>query len=82
MMHARAAFAHRAGRLATHVGSSRVRSGARANRMTNNEQRPGKQDVQQMVERVKHWEWTWNNDVMRMVDECYAPECGATDKTA
>jgi hypothetical protein len=21
------------------------------------------------VERVHHWEWTWNNDVMRMVDD-------------
>ena len=31
------------------------------------------------MERVKHWEWTWNNDVMRMVDECYAENCEATD---
>ena len=31
------------------------------------------------IERVKHWEWTWNNDVMRMVDECYAPDCEVTD---
>jgi hypothetical protein len=27
------------------------------------------------VERVKHWAWTWNNAVDRMVDECYAPDC-------
>jgi len=31
------------------------------------------------VERVRHWEWTWNNDVMRMVDECYSPTCEVTD---
>ncbi|MDE0511910.1 MAG: nuclear transport factor 2 family protein [Gammaproteobacteria bacterium] len=31
------------------------------------------------MERVKHWEWTWNNDVMRMVDECYAEDCEVTD---
>jgi hypothetical protein len=31
------------------------------------------------MERVKHWEWTWNNDVMRMVDECYAEDCRVTD---
>lgn len=31
------------------------------------------------VERVRHWEWTWNNDVMRMVDECYAEDCEVTD---
>ena len=31
------------------------------------------------MERVKHWEWTWNNDVMRMVDECYADNCEVTD---
>ena len=28
---------------------------------------------------VKHREWTWNNDVMRMVDECYAPACEVSD---
>jgi hypothetical protein len=27
------------------------------------------------IDRVKHWEWTWNNAVDRMVDECYAPDC-------
>lgn len=27
------------------------------------------------LERVKHWEWTYNNAVDRMVDECYAPDC-------
>jgi nuclear transport factor 2 (NTF2) superfamily protein len=32
------------------------------------------------VERVRHWEWTWNNDVvMRMVDECYAEDCEVID---
>jgi len=31
------------------------------------------------IERVRHWEWTWNNDVMRMVDECYAPDCEVSD---
>ena len=31
------------------------------------------------VERVRHWEWTWNNDVMRMVDECYAVDCEVVD---
>ena len=31
------------------------------------------------VERVRHWEWTWNNDVMRMVDECYAADCEVVD---
>jgi predicted SnoaL-like aldol condensation-catalyzing enzyme len=31
------------------------------------------------LERVRHWEWTWNNDVMRMVDECYAEHCEVTD---
>jgi hypothetical protein len=31
------------------------------------------------LERTKHWEWTWNNDVMRMVDECYAPDCEVRD---
>jgi hypothetical protein len=31
------------------------------------------------MERVRHWEWTWNNDVMRMVDECYAEDCEVTD---
>ncbi len=30
-------------------------------------------------ERVEHWVWTWNNDVMRMVDECYAENCEVTD---
>ena len=29
----------------------------------------------QNVERVKFWEWAWNNAVDRMVDECYAPDC-------
>jgi hypothetical protein len=27
------------------------------------------------IERVHFWEWTWNNAVDRMVDECYAPDC-------
>jgi hypothetical protein len=27
------------------------------------------------IERVKCWEWKWNNAVDRMVDECYAPDC-------
>ena len=31
------------------------------------------------LERARHWEWTWNNDVMRMVDECYAEDCEVTD---
>ena len=31
------------------------------------------------MERVKIWESTWNDDVMRMVDECYAEDCEATD---
>ena len=31
------------------------------------------------LERARHWEWTWNNDVMRMVDECYAPDCEVSD---
>lgn len=31
------------------------------------------------IERARHWEWTWNNDVMRMVDECYAENCEVTD---
>jgi len=31
------------------------------------------------LERSKHWEWTWNNDVMRMVDECYALDCEVRD---
>ena len=31
------------------------------------------------MERVEHWAWTWNNDVMRMVDECYAEDCEVTD---
>jgi ketosteroid isomerase-like protein len=31
------------------------------------------------VERTRHWEWTWNNDVMRMVDECYAKDCEVMD---
>ena len=30
---------------------------------------------QRNVERVKHWSWTWNNAVDRMVDECYAENC-------
>lgn len=30
-------------------------------------------------ERVRHWAWTWNNDVMRMVDECYAQDCEVSD---
>ena len=34
---------------------------------------------QRNLERVRHWEWTWNNDVMRMVDECYAPDCEVVD---
>jgi len=31
------------------------------------------------LERLRHWEWTWNNDVMRMVDECYAKSCEVSD---
>ena len=31
------------------------------------------------MERVHHWVWTWNNDVMRMVDECYAEDCEVSD---
>ena len=31
------------------------------------------------IERVHHWVWTWNNDVMRMVDECYAEDCEVSD---
>lgn len=31
------------------------------------------------MERVRHWAWTWNNDVMRMVDECYAQDCEVSD---
>ena len=31
------------------------------------------------LERARHWEWTWNNDVMRMVDECYAEDCEVSD---
>ncbi len=33
----------------------------------------------QNVERVKHWAWTWNNAVDRMVDECYAEDCVAVN---
>jgi ketosteroid isomerase-like protein len=29
------------------------------------------------IERVKHWEQTWNTKVDRMVDECYAEDCVA-----
>jgi len=35
----------------------------------------GKGREEQNIARVKHWEWTWNNAVDRMVDECYAPDC-------
>jgi predicted SnoaL-like aldol condensation-catalyzing enzyme len=31
------------------------------------------------LERVRHWERTWNDDVMRMVDECYAENCVVVD---
>ena len=31
------------------------------------------------IERTKHWERTWNENVMQMVDECYAPDCEVTD---
>lgn len=31
------------------------------------------------LERVRHWEWAWNHDVMRMVDECYAANCEVSD---
>jgi hypothetical protein len=31
------------------------------------------------LERARHWEWTWNNAVDRMVDECYAPDCEVSD---
>lgn len=31
------------------------------------------------LDRVRQWEWNWNNDVMRMVDECYAADCVVID---
>src|SRR4030095_14707313 len=31
------------------------------------------------VDRTRFWERTWNEDVMRMVDECYAPDCEVCD---
>ena len=31
------------------------------------------------LDRTKHWEWTWNNAVDRMVDECYAESCEVMD---
>lgn len=31
------------------------------------------------LERTRHWAWTWNHDVMRMVDECYAEDCEVSD---
>ncbi len=31
------------------------------------------------LERTRHWEWAWNHDAMRMVDECYAAGCEVTD---
>ena len=34
---------------------------------------------ERILEQVKYWEWTWNNDIMRMVDECYAENCEVTD---
>ena len=34
---------------------------------------------QRNLENVRHWVWTWNNDVMRMVDECYAEDCEVSD---
>jgi|GEM_PF-1884365 hypothetical protein len=27
------------------------------------------------IERVKYWEWAWNTEVDRMVDECYDANC-------
>jgi hypothetical protein len=34
---------------------------------------------QRNIERTKHWERAWNNDVMRMVDECYSVDCEVRD---
>src|SRR5262249_36503887 len=34
---------------------------------------------QRNIERTRFWEQTWNNDVMRMVDECYAKDCEVID---
>jgi nuclear transport factor 2 (NTF2) superfamily protein len=31
------------------------------------------------MERTRLWELTWNSDPMRMVDECYAPDCEVRD---
>jgi hypothetical protein len=33
------------------------------------------EEVRCTLARVEHWQWTWNNAVDRMVDECYAPDC-------
>jgi hypothetical protein len=27
------------------------------------------------IELTRQWEWNWNNDVDRMVDQSYAPDC-------
>ncbi|MDE2930678.1 MAG: hypothetical protein OXQ27_07115 [Chloroflexota bacterium] len=34
---------------------------------------------EKILEQVKHWEWTWNNDISRMVNECYAENGAVTD---
>ena len=39
----------------------------------------GNANEQRNLERTRHWAWTWNNDVMRMVDECYAENCEVSD---
>jgi SnoaL-like domain len=31
------------------------------------------------VERTRLWELTWNTDPMRMVDDCYSPDCEVRD---
>lgn len=34
---------------------------------------------QRNLERTRFWEKCWNEDVMRMVDECYAADCEVCD---
>jgi ketosteroid isomerase-like protein len=31
------------------------------------------------LDQTRHWEWTYNNEVSRMVDECYAENCEVRD---
>jgi hypothetical protein len=31
------------------------------------------------IERVKHWQQTWNTAVDRMIDECYSEDCEVTN---